>query len=228
MISIESLSTPILSWRWVHQEPFSPLRMELLGLQRLLEQHKISGELPTKNNPHHLLWVTPTNSSQLDNLQVKSLILVKFHKWWYIRVSPKSTNRKLCETPTHHSLIPSSVYHSTDTKHYICSGSQTSSPDWVSGYTWYFHRSPEADYLQPSSGKAFRKIWTCISKTFWGGAEHGLWGTRLWSMHRRELHSFHPRHSSSGELLLPSISSGRKSYFFRSDKVFEPNPFQKF
>ena len=27
--------------------------------------------------PHHLLWVTPTNSSQSDTLQIKSPILVK-------------------------------------------------------------------------------------------------------------------------------------------------------
>ena len=46
----------------------------------------------------------------------------------------------------------------TDIKPYICAGSQTSSPDWASDYTWYFHRSQEADYLHPSSGKAFRKI----------------------------------------------------------------------
>ena len=32
---------------------------------------------------HQLLWVTLTNSSQSDNIQVKSYILVKHHIFWY-------------------------------------------------------------------------------------------------------------------------------------------------
>ena len=37
----------------------------------------------SQGQSHHLLWVTPTNSSQSDNLQVKSPILVKQTDWGY-------------------------------------------------------------------------------------------------------------------------------------------------
>ena len=36
-------------------------------------------KLTQKNQPHHLLWVTPTNSSQSDTLQVKSSHSCKVH-----------------------------------------------------------------------------------------------------------------------------------------------------
>ena len=38
-------------------------------------------KLTPQNQPNHLLWVTPTNSSQWETLQVKSPILVKQTDW---------------------------------------------------------------------------------------------------------------------------------------------------
>ena len=67
-------------------------------------------QVKIQNQPHHRLWVTPTNSSQSDTLQVKSHILVKSPTLWYILGSPKTNQSINYETPTHHPLLPSSFF----------------------------------------------------------------------------------------------------------------------
>ena len=52
--------------------------------------------------PHHRLWVTPTNSSQLGTFQVKFHIIVKSTEWWYNSRYPKPTCGKPCEIYSNH------------------------------------------------------------------------------------------------------------------------------
>jgi len=66
--------------------------------------------LPIISLPHSLLWVSPTNSSQSDSLQVESQSSCKTSPnrgiYWVLLIHQPI--RKPSETPTHHHLNPSS------------------------------------------------------------------------------------------------------------------------
>ena len=109
----------------------------------------------TDETTHHLLWVTPTNSSQSDTLQVKSPILVKQTDWCYILGSPKP----LIGNQVRHILIIFSIFLFSFT--YISCSSSSDDGSKSTDTT-----PPTVSSSSPSDGDTSVSITSNVSVTF--------------------------------------------------------------